>query len=317
VTAAAAADETVLRRGNVEELICYAFWHRRRGKMLAAGHGKALGRQVAALEAALGGPLPAGYNRRLRCDRARAQRPSSLLARTAAGTRRRRRHRRRNPEADSSVSARRRMMSHTWQPLRHLYRPLSFYACSEAAAALAGAALAAMGFRRHTTPTAGLGYYALRLPPPGPSRYSFSLDGGGGGRGGGPARRRASGLAIGGGGGDAAAAEGDDAPPIVFLPGVGMGLVPYLPFLAGLAATGRRIIAFEFKHVAMRWTHHIPTLARSLPSSQPGARARARSPSARAGRRRCRRSRSGAHAPASPAAAPPPALHCRRLDRTR
>jgi hypothetical protein len=79
VMAAEAAEEPILRRGNVEELLCYAFWHRRRGKMLAAGHGAALARQVAALEAALGGPLPAGYNRRLRCARA----ARSSLARAA------------------------------------------------------------------------------------------------------------------------------------------------------------------------------------------------------------------------------------------
>jgi len=48
--------------------------------------------------------------------------------------------------------------------------------------------------------------------------------------------------------------------PILFCHGVGLGLAPYVPLVQRLAATGRPVIALEFKHLAMRWTRRVPTV---------------------------------------------------------
>ncbi|MEW5313243.1 MAG: hypothetical protein WDW38_004827 [Sanguina aurantia] len=50
-----------------------------------------------------------------------------------------------------------------------------------------------------------------------------------------------------------------EALPIVFAHGVGMGLLPYLCFMISLAATGRPILAFEFKHISQRWCRAVPS----------------------------------------------------------
>jgi hypothetical protein len=47
--------------------------------------------------------------------------------------------------------------------------------------------------------------------------------------------------------------------PIIFLHGVGAGLLPYIPFLLRTTALGRPLLAVEYKHLSMRWTDHIPT----------------------------------------------------------
>ncbi len=49
-------------------------------------------------------------------------------------------------------------------------------------------------------------------------------------------------------------------PPIVFLHGIGIGIAPYVAFIARLAQrTGRTVIAVQYKHVSMRMTHHVPS----------------------------------------------------------
>lgn len=49
-------------------------------------------------------------------------------------------------------------------------------------------------------------------------------------------------------------------PPIVFLHGIGIGVMPYQKFLDELSATcsDRPLLVLEYKHVSMRLTHHVP-----------------------------------------------------------
>lgn len=54
-----------------------------------------------------------------------------------------------------------RMMTHLWDDLPHLYRPLAFYLFMEGVAGLTAAMLAAAGFERHTLK--GHTYYTLHL----------------------------------------------------------------------------------------------------------------------------------------------------------
>lgn len=46
---------------------------------------------------------------------------------------------------------------------------------------------------------------------------------------------------------------------MVFLHGVGAGLLPYIHVLLRLTALGQPIMAVEYKHLSMRWTDFIPT----------------------------------------------------------
>ena len=55
------------------------------------------------------------------------------------------------------------------------------------------------------------------------------------------------------------AASKDHLHPIVFLHGVGAGLLPYIPFLLRVTALDRPVLAVEYKHLSMRWTDFIPT----------------------------------------------------------
>lgn len=54
-------------------------------------------------------------------------------------------------------------------------------------------------------------------------------------------------------------ASKDHLHPVVFLHGVGAGLLPYIPFLLRVTALGRPVMAVEYKHLSMRWTDFIPT----------------------------------------------------------
>lgn len=48
--------------------------------------------------------------------------------------------------------------------------------------------------------------------------------------------------------------------PILFLHGVGAGLLPYIPFIHRLMSLGHPLIAVEYRHLAMRWTYFVPTV---------------------------------------------------------
>lgn len=54
-------------------------------------------------------------------------------------------------------------------------------------------------------------------------------------------------------------ASKDHLHPVVFLHGVGGGLLPYIPFLLRVTSLERPVLAVEYKHLSMRWTDHIPT----------------------------------------------------------
>ncbi|GBF96822.1 hypothetical protein Rsub_09678 [Raphidocelis subcapitata] len=229
-----------LRRGNVEELLAYAFLYKPPEDAARDGRGPLVARMADRLCAVWGLELPPGYNPGLK------------------------------------------FMGHLWDPLSHMWRPLAFYVAMEAAAAAKNAALLAAGFRRrrcgqityYVRPgdaaggAAGFGF--------GGRRRRGGSDGGESGGGGGWVNgwRRCGGGGGGGGeggggwspiGGDGPARSGGGGSgsvdvPMLLLHGVGMGLLPYLGLLANLAATGRTVIAVEFRHVAMRWSSWTPTV---------------------------------------------------------
>lgn len=55
------------------------------------------------------------------------------------------------------------------------------------------------------------------------------------------------------------AAAPDAQVPILFLHGVGIGLLPYAPFVFRLAAAGQPLLAIESSHLGMRWVSHCPS----------------------------------------------------------
>eukprot|EP00955_Chlamydomonas_euryale_P034206 349715-Chlamydomonas_euryale.AAC.18 len=111
-------------------------------------------------------------------------------------------------------------MAHLWQDLRCNYRPMLFYIGIEALFALKHCLLLATGFR--AAELGGFVYYSRGLPPA-------------------PAR------------------DGCSSPtPVLFLHGVGLGLLPYLPFVWRLATTAQPVLAVESNHLGMRWVDGLP-----------------------------------------------------------
>mmetsp|Transcript_5575 Transcript_5575/g.15001 ORF Transcript_5575/g.15001 Transcript_5575/m.15001 type:complete len:739 (-) Transcript_5575:1603-3819(-) len=125
-------------------------------------------------------------------------------------------------------------MAHLWQPLRCSYRPLAFYLLIEYLFFMKHVVLLSLGFRAYKH--AGFKYYVYgKLPN---------------------MRGRKEGQQLKG-------VELEDPAhssqvPILFLHGVGMGLFPYMGFIAQLACTGQPVVAFECNHLGMRWVSHIP-----------------------------------------------------------
>ncbi|GFR48765.1 hypothetical protein Agub_g10586 [Astrephomene gubernaculifera] len=168
-----------------------------------------------------------------------------------------------------------RFMAHMHEPLPHFYRPLAFYAAMEALAWVNHCMLLGAGFRRVAaadTTTAAAAELVAKEAKGGPAGLGLGrLDMGicgckedhyyyvanmpaaerGGAAGGGQACHRAS-------------SSSPPEVPIVFLHGVGMGLLPYLRLLVALAATGAPVIAFELKHVSQRWTSAEPPSLQQL-----------------------------------------------------
>ena len=142
-----------------------------------------------------------------------------------------------------------RFMDHLWDDLPAQPRPLVFYALTEALGLMTHAALAAAGFERHDV--GGVAYYTRGC--------GLGLGGGG-----------SVGDGNGGSGGNGSGGDGGDssAAPVLFLHGVGQGLLPYLDLLFLFASRGagggngggRPIIAPEFRHISMRWARRIPTV---------------------------------------------------------
>lgn len=118
-----------------------------------------------------------------------------------------------------------RLHTHLWEPLRFHYRPLLLYVIFELLTWLEHAVLLCCGFRGHNA--LGVKYYSYGLTP-----------GSGGGPCSVPAARKA----------------------VVFLHGVGIGLLPYILFLLRVAACNQPVVAFEFKHLSMRLCGDIPRI---------------------------------------------------------
>ncbi|KAF5831108.1 Alpha/Beta hydrolase protein [Dunaliella salina] len=125
-------------------------------------------------------------------------------------------------------------MAHLWQPLRCSYRPLAFYLLIEYLFFMKHVVLLSLGFRAYKH--AGFKYYVYgKLPNMQGHKDEQELKG----------------------------IELEDPThssqvPILFLHGVGMGLFPYMGFIAQLACTGQPVVAFECNHLGMRWVSHIP-----------------------------------------------------------
>jgi pimeloyl-ACP methyl ester carboxylesterase len=115
------------------------------------------------------------------------------------------------------------LMAHLREPVRAHWRPLAFYLGTEVIALAKHCAMLAAGWKAGKT---------------------AAPDGGGGG---------ATYYTYGD-------VTNSSTPPILFCHGVGLGLAPYVPLVQRLAATGRPMIAVEFKHLAMRWTERVPTV---------------------------------------------------------
>lgn len=245
-------------RGNAEELLVYGFFYRTQEQMRAAGKGDVGEKMLQRLEQAWDFAFDEGYN----------------------------------PKID--------LMTHLWEPIKAHWRPLAFYAIMEAFALAKHWAMLAAGWQCARAPGGGTYYtYGMRATTAeadhgarlhdavargasaaGRARWSALIDGKeqGSSKASSSLRRRSI-----GGGLTPRATAGNTTPfspsaalarqhaaaeaerhsgqtPILFCHGVGLGLAPYVPLVQRLAATGRPVIAVEFKHLAMRWTRRIPTV---------------------------------------------------------
>lgn len=133
-------------------------------------------------------------------------------------------------------------LAHLWEPLRSVYRPFLFYLLTEFSGILSHNILKYMGFLKQR-----FGFYsfftfagdvdvARRMLQ---SRQLIRQ----------PQLRRFSvmGTPLG------------EPTPIVFLHGVGLGVLPYLDFICALVCTGHPVIVVEYRHVAMRLCMKIPS----------------------------------------------------------
>jgi hypothetical protein len=120
--------------------------------------------------------------------------------------------------------------------MRHWYRPLAFYAAMEVGAGLLRIALHAAGFQRQVV--MGLPYYTCNMPseqqaaagrPRQPTSSSSASSNMAAGASMPWQQQQQQPCQAGGGSHDV---------PLVFVHGIGMGLVPYISFLFNLAATG-------------------------------------------------------------------------------
>ena len=122
----------------------------------------------------------------------------------------------------------RRFNAHLWRPVKTLYQPLLVVLQTEILALLSGAVLGAWGFERRQEGC--LEYWVKRADAVGWNQ------------------------------------DADEADPVVFFHGVGMGLVLYIPFLRTLLATARSdgrprdVVVMDMRWVSMRLTNHVPTV---------------------------------------------------------
>ncbi|GIM02000.1 hypothetical protein Vretimale_6706 [Volvox reticuliferus] len=136
------------------------------------------------------------------------------------------------------------LMRHLWEPVRCFYRPLFFYMGVEVLIMLKHVMLLAAGFRPHMCQ--GMRFYTYGLPatpvtatetPPAAAASAAAPT------------QRANSVGKNDGGADA---------PVLFLHGVGLGLLPYLNFLLRLSSLGRPAVAVEVRHLSMRLCTEVP-----------------------------------------------------------
>ncbi|GFR43461.1 hypothetical protein Agub_g4544 [Astrephomene gubernaculifera] len=210
-----------LTRGNVADLLCYGFFYRSQQQLAAEGQPDLPDQLVSEIEAAWGVRFPEG--------------PYKPLP----------------------------MMTHLWEPVRCFYRPLIFYAGVELLMLLKHVMLRAAGFKAYTMN--GMRYYTYGLPVPGntscsattttshsstaPTSKSANCNGSS------SAPEPTSAAAA-----TAAASTASSAAtaPILFLHGVGLGLLPYLNFLLRLSSLRRPVVAVEVRHLSMRVCTAVP-----------------------------------------------------------
>ncbi|KAF5829221.1 hypothetical protein DUNSADRAFT_16396 [Dunaliella salina] len=117
-----------------------------------------------------------------------------------------------------------RFMAHLWQPLRWTHRPLLFYMMTEAIAFATGVGMQAMGYQKGRS-TSGMVFYFH----PGNPLHKAGLQ------------------------------NQQQAPPLLMLHGVGLGLLPYMLVISQLTACGLPVLCPEAKHASMRLCSYIPT----------------------------------------------------------
>lgn len=130
-------------------------------------------------------------------------------------------------------------MAHLWEDLNADYRPLAFYILTEFFGILCGNILVAQGFERKS-----LGEHYCQYIFPGESSFKSK-----GSTNSGRVSRRLS----------VTGKKLPETKPIVFLHGVGLGILPYLDFIASLACTGHPMLIVEYRHVAMRLVTSVPS----------------------------------------------------------
>jgi hypothetical protein len=132
-------------------------------------------------------------------------------------------------------------MAHLWQPLRASYRPAFFYLATEALHLLGHGALLAAGFRAGQH--GGFTYFTFGMPSAAGAAAA-----------GAPCSSSSSQLQQPSASSRHCCPAPQQPAPLLFLHGVGLGLVPYLDLLLGLAATGRPLLAPQYSHVSLRWS---------------------------------------------------------------
>jgi hypothetical protein len=134
-------------------------------------------------------------------------------------------------------------MAHLWQPLRCSYRPAAFYIITELLTLIGNGALLAAGFAMHRAE--GFQYFTYGMAPAATTSSAGAAPASGSGK-------APSGTTL----SSPCCPTSTSTPlaPLLFLHGVGLGCVPYLDLLLGLAAGGRPLLAPQYTHVSLRWT---------------------------------------------------------------
>ncbi|GLC42878.1 hypothetical protein PLESTM_001392800 [Pleodorina starrii] len=151
------------------------------------------------------------------------------------------------------------VMTHLWEPLRVMYRPVLWYGITEVLAVLCRMVLLALGFKLGT----------LTTQPTGPMMVAISGDRTGtttttnssSSTRGSSSSSSSSSLGNGsqGGGNNDGGGGGGGTVPVLFLHGVGLGILPYTNLLRCLIAAGLPVVAVQYKHVSMRLCSIIPS----------------------------------------------------------